>query len=122
VFDPGAVSEIVIAAAMKQSSVQYVGSFDNVRFDGPDQVLALGEPVAVYESGNDSAGFLRVELTASGASGVARAARVSWVGRGELEVAESLGGAWAPVQGAVSPLEVPLAQGGHRARFYRLRR
>ncbi|HEV8543650.1 MAG TPA: hypothetical protein VGR78_14750, partial [Verrucomicrobiae bacterium] len=113
IFDSDHVDQIVIAALMEQSLVQYVGSFDNIRFDGPDQVLAFGAPIGSYGSANDSSGFLKVELVPT------NQVRISWTGNGNLESAEQVKGPWTAVFRALSPLEIPLPPG---QRFYRLAR
>ncbi|MGO8698418.1 MAG: hypothetical protein ACLQVY_11945 [Limisphaerales bacterium] len=97
---------------MLASNVVYVGSFDNIRFDGPEFDLGGGSVTSFYTSANDSAGWLNIEPANPG--GV----WVSWFGNGVLQSAPVLTGPWDDVTNAASPF---LMESSGFQQFYRLR-
>jgi hypothetical protein len=111
-FDPQRVHAIVLNVQMLTPGGLYVGSFDNVRFNGPDVDVGGGDTTSVYTSGNDSLGWLSVMPAPPGAS-------IFWVGGGILEYARQVGGPWAEVTNATNPY---LVQPETSPGFFRLRR
>ena len=97
---------------MVSSNVQYVASFDEIRFDGPDLAQPGGEVFSSYTSAND---LLRITAISRIESGQVL---ISWPGEGILQSADDATGPWADVPKSASPHRIPLA--GAR-RFYRLR-
>src|SRR5205823_4269542 len=103
-FDPGKVDSLVLNIAMLEKSstnVIYVGSFDNIRFNGPE-ILAPGETLwALYLSANDFFGIRTITLNSRGNI------VISWSGVAILQSAAEVGGPWLDVRTA-SPYEFPL--------------
>src|SRR5437660_1823012 len=94
-FDSNNVFALVVNVQMTEKSpdtnVIYVGSFDNIRFSGPE-TLAPGETtVAIYTSTNDFFGFKSIVSTKSGK------VVLTWLGGGTLEYTDTLGVDWRPV-------------------------
>jgi hypothetical protein len=113
-FDPGAVQELAINVVMITPGVQYVAAIDNIRFEGPDQVLALGDVYGLYDSWNDSFGIDRIELDRQTGT-----LSLRWSGAGRLQKTETLDGPWQDIVGAPNPYTAPAS--GAQA-FYRLAR
>jgi len=114
-FDPSNVFALVLNVQMTEKSpdtnVIYVASFDNIRFSGPE-TLAPGETtVAIYTSTNDFFGFRSIEPLAPGT------VRLTWVGVGTLQWAETVDGTWTNITNATSPATLDVTT-GHR--FFRL--
>lgn len=112
-FDPAKVGEIVLSVLMLEPSAQYVGIFDNIVFDGPDEVLSTGPALGYYSSANDYLDSLII--TREGRDQVI----LYWQGTGSLETVEKLGGSWSVVDGAASGRSFPASE---TSRFYRLKR
>ncbi len=110
-FDPNRLVQIAVVVAMQQPLVQYVGSFDGLRFTGPQTDLGGGTEAAVYQSVNDSAGKLRLE---PGPDGL----QLDWTGSGILQLAPAVEGPWTDHGNARPPL---LLQPADEKAFYRLR-
>jgi len=111
-FDPSHVDSVVLNVAMLATGVLYVGSFDNIRFTGPEVDLGGGIETSSYSSTNQSAGWLSIQSAGPGQ------AWVSWYGNGILQSAPAMAGPWADVTNAATPLLVkPLVS----VQFYRLR-
>ena len=64
-FDTGHVHAVVVNIRMLATNVQYVGSFDNIRFTAPEIDLGGGSVTSLYTSANDSAGWLSIQPAAS---------------------------------------------------------
>jgi len=96
---------------MVTSSVQFVASFDNIHFEGPEVDLGGGLQTSIYSSGNDV--FSVMNIWQQGAE-----LMISWTGKGILQTATQLDGRWDDVPNATNPL--PLTPSGEQ-RFYRLR-
>jgi len=112
VFDPSSVDQVVVNIRMLATNGLYVGSFDHIRFLGPEADLGgPSQTVAAYDSANGSPGWLSVARIGPEVS-------VSWVGSGVLQSAPAFAGPWADVTNATNPL-VLMAPAA--ARFYRLR-
>ena len=112
VFDPDKVDAVVLNVQMLATNVLYVGSFDNIQFEGPEVDLGGGSVTSFYTSANDSAGWLSIEPAEPG--GV----WVSWFGNGVLQSAQAMPGPWTDVTDATTPLLIkPLVS----SQFYRLR-
>jgi len=112
VFEPDKVHAIVVNIRMFATEVQYVGSFDNIRFLGPETGQDGGETRWIYTSANDALGWLSIQAAASAVS-------VSWIGDGVLQCAEAITGPWNNLTNASNPflVEPPAVK-----QFYRLRR
>jgi hypothetical protein len=97
---------------MLTTNAQYLGSFDNIRFLGPEIDQGGGQTVSCYTSANDTAGWLSIQSAAS-------EVQVSWVGNGVLQSAPALTGPWTDLTNASNPFVIkpPAAN-----QFYRLRR
>jgi hypothetical protein len=111
VFDWRNIRELVVNIQMLKTDAQYVGSFDNIRFDGPDTSLGGGQVVSVYTSDNDFPGVLDLVPDAQGW-------QLSWTGNGVLQAADTVDGKWIDQTGAQNPLRL---DGSVPRRFYRLR-
>jgi hypothetical protein len=107
-FDPNHVEALVANVRMLTRGVQYVASFDNIRFQAPETSLANGVTFSEYYSANDVLGSLGIDQ-----------GRVFWVGNGALEAAPELSGPWTNVPNAVSPVTIPFTA---PRLFYRLRK
>ncbi len=93
------------------TNVIYVGSFDNIRFSGPE-TLAPGETrVAIYTSTNDFFGFRGIVVSRTSGKVV-----LTWLGGGTLEYAATLDGAWTEISNT-SPATLDVTTG---QRFFRL--
>lgn len=114
-FDPTRISSIVVNVQMLATNVVYFASFDDIRLDGPEEVVGSGVRFAGYESSNDSVDPEPPTLRVSrqGAHAV-----IEWNG-GVLEQAEAVDGPWTDASDATSPLRVEPAAGAKR--YYRLR-
>jgi len=115
-FDPSNVFALVLNVQMTEKSpdtnVIYVGSFDNIRFSGPE-TLAPGETtVATYNSTNDFFGFRGIVVSRTSGKVV-----LTWLGGGTLEYTDTLGETWTPVPNATSPATLDVTTG---QRFFRL--
>ncbi len=103
---------MVVNVRMLATNVQYVGSFDNIRFTGPEVDLGGGVVTSFYTSANDSAGWLSIQPAGPGE------VWVSWFGNGVLQSAPAVTGPWTDVTNAATPLLIkPLVS----MQFYRLR-
>jgi hypothetical protein len=111
-FDSNHVHDVVLNVRMLAANVQYVGSFDNVRFTGPELDLGGGVLTSAYSSANQTAGFLTIQPSASAA------VSVSWFGNGVLQSAPAMTGPWTDVTNAAPPL---LIMPSASMQFYRLR-
>jgi hypothetical protein len=111
-FDPAKVDAVVVQVRMLTPNAQYVGSFDHIRFLGPELDQGGGKVVSWYTSTNDSAGRLSIQSAGS-------EVQVSWVGSGVLQSAPAMTGSWTDLTNASSPfiIKLPVA-----TQFYRLRR
>ena len=112
VFEPDKVHAIVVNIRMLTPDVQYVGSFDNIRFLGPEVDQGGGSTTSIYTSANDVLGWLTIQPGASGVS-------VSWIGDGVLQSANEVGGPWRELTNASNPFLVKPLLSQH---FYQLRR
>ena len=111
-FDPRHVNAVVVNVRMLATNVQYVGSFDNIRFTGLEIDLGGGSATSLYTSADDSAGWLSIQPADS--NGVS----LSWFGNGVLQSAVAMTGPWLDVTNAATPMSVkPSAS----MQFYRLR-
>ena len=111
-FDPHHVKTLVVNIRMEAGAVQYVGSFDNIRFQGPETDLGGGQPTALYRSADDSLGWL--SIGSDGAEVI-----VSWLVPGTLQTAMDPQGPWTNLTSATSPYPV---QPGTNRQFFRLTR
>jgi hypothetical protein len=111
-FDPATVHEILVLALLERTSVQYVGAFDNVRFEGPDQASAPGDTYAVYFSTNDFFGLRSIQRTPPDR------VTITWP-EGILQSANQVTGAWSDVAGATNTFTEVIVGTN---KFYRLRR
>src|SRR5208283_3870710 len=100
VFDPSQVDAIVLNVQMLVTNVQYVASFDNIRFTGPEVDLGGGVAFSGWNSADDSAGKLSIAPAESGS------VSVSWFGNGFLQSAPAISGPWTSLSNATSPLMV----------------
>jgi hypothetical protein len=112
VFEPGKVLALTINILMSQANAQYVGSFDNIQFEGPDIIQSVGGTYGFYSSANDS---LRITGITRGSSGQVI---ISWIGGNLLQVNPALTGTWTDLTNA-SPYTVTTSAS---PKFYRLRR
>ena len=112
VFEPDKVHEIVVNVLMVSSNVQYVSSFDAIRFDGPDLAQPGGEIFSSYTSANDPLRITGISRIESGQ------VLISWPGEGILQSADEATGPWVNVPNSASPHRLPLSSA---RRFYRLR-
>jgi hypothetical protein len=110
-FNPLQVHSIVLNIEMLSPAGLYVGSFDNIQFDGPEIDLGGGETTATYTSANDSLGWLSIDRAASGLS-------ISWIGGGTLQSAPDLVGPWTNLVNASNPFP---AKPAAARQFFRLR-
>jgi hypothetical protein len=113
VFDPTDVQAITVNIAMLDAPALYIGLFDNIYFDAPDQALPGGPILSVYDSAND---MLRIQSI--GLDGAGRVV-ISWLGNAGLQAAPTIDGVWTNVPNAASPYTAPPAQ---QQLFYRLYR
>lgn len=113
VFEPDKVHEIVVNILMISSNAQYVASIDNIKFDGPDTLLAAGEVFSIYSSANDSFRIQAITLNSN------REVVITWLGAASLQSANDPGGPWTEVPRAASPFKVQPAEA---RKFYRLAR
>jgi hypothetical protein len=115
-FDSNKVFALVVNVQMLDKSpdenVVYVGSFDNIRFSGPETLSEGESTTAIYTSTNDFFGFK--SIVSNGAGKVV----LTWSGGGTLEEANALGETWTKVTNATSPRILDLST---ENRFYRLR-
>jgi len=111
-FDPQHVHAIVINIQMFSTGALYVGSFDNIRFLGPEVDYGGGPTTSVYTSANDSLGWLSIKPGPSGPL-------VSWIGDGILQDAQKAIGPWCDITNASNPYPV---RPGLSQQFFRLRR
>jgi hypothetical protein len=112
-FDPNQVQGIAINIRMLDTGAIYLGYFDNIYFDAPDQPITTGTTYATYSSANDSFRIQSIGLDASGH------VLISWPGTATLQSAPAVTGPWTNVAGATSPYSAMPA--GARG-FYRLHR
>jgi hypothetical protein len=98
---------------MTETGAQYVGIFDNIRFEGPDEILATGNAVGAYTSANDlpverwfriqrEEGFVRLDWSPA---------------MGVLEISERVDGPWTKMQNARPGDAFPIEPG---TRFFRI--
>jgi hypothetical protein len=95
-FDPGHVKAIALNVEMLAPGGLYVGSFDNIRFVGPEVDLGGGQTTSVYNSANDSLGWLTISRIPNGGS-------ISWIGGGTLQSATRVSGPWSNLTNATNP-------------------
>jgi hypothetical protein len=110
VFEPDKVHAIVLNVRMVTNPAQYVASFDNILFDGPDINAGGGVQTAIFSSENDVFGVLQLSSQGNGLI-------LSWTGTGTLQSATDVGGQWENLLNATNPQPIA-ATNEHR--FYRL--
>ncbi len=109
------VVTLVLNVQMTEKSpnenVIYVGSFDNIRFNAPEDVAPGGATVAIYTSTNDFFGFRGIQPVPPDK------VRLTWAGNGTLQWTDTLGGMWKDLITSTNSLTLDVAVGN---RFYRL--
>ncbi|MEO8429136.1 MAG: hypothetical protein ABI651_18755, partial [Verrucomicrobiota bacterium] len=111
VFEPDKVHEIVLSIRMVASSAQFVASFDNIHFTGPEFNQGSGAQRAIFSSENDVFSVMNIWQQGTGLM-------ISWTGKGILQTATQLDGRWVDLPAATNP---QLLTPSGEQRFYRLR-
>jgi hypothetical protein len=110
-FDRTRVQALAVNIQMLDTRALYLGLFDNIYFDTPDQAVSTGATYAVYRSDNDSFRIRSITLNTN------KQITITWP-NGILQFAPKVTGPWNDVPGATNPYSFTPAGG---QLFFRLR-
>jgi len=111
-FDPSNVTSLIINIQMLEKNQVYVGLFDDIRFDGPDQAIEVGQPFSSSPTSLPINSPLNITRTAEGKF------ILDWMGPGRLQHTPDLNELWTEVPNSASPF--PLSTIGQQG-YFRLR-